>query len=553
MLAAWFSNASQPEDEPQVEPSEGLCDRASSYLGWMPLGPGVTMEEKHKLLYEKLGYTGPLETRSETLGAAVVADESLTPDAVEDYAGPPIDEAVVVLPGDTLPGEDPAEIPPLGPEGVAQLEESLNRNPEETLIRAREAFDEDISETELRAMIAQARMALDSPETAIASLEMDSLHLEAANPLPPDFSFDGMDLNEIPIKPGDTKFETVADAIGWALFAGPFVLTHGSRDKFRWHSSPSHVTSRFSYPLAEPSAAAPLEIALFSDFGTWRYYSRYIAKRLRTRKFPYAIHLGDVYYAGRRSEFEKYFEAPLDPILADTTLFALNSNHEMYSAGIPYYEFMDKRRAKHPSKQLQEGSYFCLRSEKFQVVGIDTAYFDRGRYNELELLDWLTNILREGRNAGRANILLSADQPYGYGSSDQAKLLSQDLAHLVKDEQLIDLWFWGNTHYCALFDKAPTSPFVGSCIGHAGYPYDRQSVGKSTPAPLLFLETSSRFPKWTKLRQDRGNNGYCIMSLKSDGSVGLQYEDWMAQRRCEASLTRTATGKLQVSSVVPVP
>jgi len=511
------------------------------------------MEEKHKLLYETLGYTGPLETGSQRLSTEVIADELLNPVADDANAGPLIDEAVVVLPTTVLPGQDPAEIPPLDPEGIEQLEESLNLRPEETLIRAREAFDEDISETQLRAMIAQARMALDAPETAIASLEMDSIHLEAANPLPPDFNFEGMDLDEIPIKPGDTKFETVADALGWALFAGPFVLTQASRDKFRWHSSPNHAASRFIYSLKEPTAASPVEIALFSDFGTGRYHSRYIAKRLRTRKFPYAVHLGDVYYAGRRSEFEKYFTAPLAPILADTTLFALNSNHEMYSAGIPYFEFMDQRKTEHPAKQLQEGSYFCLTSEKFQIVGIDTAYFDRGRYQEPQLLDWLAGTLRDGRNAGRANILLSADQPYGYGSSGQTKLLSKDLAQLVKDEQLVDLWFWGNTHYCALFDSAATSPFVGSCIGHAGYPYDRQSVGKPTPAPLLFLETKARFPQWTNLRPDRGNNGYCILSLKSDGSIGLQYEDWMAERRCEASLSRTAAGKLQVSSVVPVP
>lgn len=109
-----------------------------------------------------------------------------------------------------------------------------------------------------------------------------------------------------------------------------------------------------------------------------------------------------------------------------------------------------------------------------------------------------------------------------------------------------------NTHYCALFDSAAAIPFAGSCIGLGGYPYDRQNVGKSTPAPLLFLETNG-FPTGRTCARIAANNGYCILSLKSDGSVGLQYEDWMAQRRCEASLTRTATGRLQVSSVVPVP
>src|SRR5215204_2970473 len=144
------------------------------------------MEEKHKLLYEKLGYTGPLE-ESQPPAAPVMDDKVFDPSIVED-AGRVIEEPVAVLPDATLLAEDPAEIPPLGPEGVEQLEESLNCYPEETLIRAREVFDENISEAELRAMIAQAKMALNSPETAVASLEMDTLHLDAANSLPPDFT-----------------------------------------------------------------------------------------------------------------------------------------------------------------------------------------------------------------------------------------------------------------------------------------------------------------------------------------------------------------------------
>ena len=157
------------------------------------------MEEKHKLLYETLGYTGPLETGSQRLGTEVIADELLNAVAVDANAGALIDQAVVALPPTVLPVQDPAEVPPLGPEGIDQLEQSLNLRPKETLIRAREVFDEDISETELRAMIAEARMALNAPETAIASLDMDSVHLESANPLPPGFNFEGMDLDEFPI------------------------------------------------------------------------------------------------------------------------------------------------------------------------------------------------------------------------------------------------------------------------------------------------------------------------------------------------------------------
>jgi hypothetical protein len=120
--------------------------------------------------------------------------------------------------------------------------------------------------------------------------------------------------------------------------------------------------------------------------------------------------------------------------------------------------------------------------------------------------------------------------------------MSKDLAELVLDEQpsLVDLWFWGNTHYCALFDRAGATPnrralsFTGSCIGHGGYPYDIERLGKNMPAPLVFLETRGRFPEATGLRPDRGNNGYCTLVLKGDGSLALRYVDWMGNLRCEA-------------------
>jgi hypothetical protein len=409
--------------------------------------------------------------------------------------------------------------------------------------RFREIWDKRVTEDYLREVIAHAQMALRSPGTAIVALDTARVHRAVANALPPEFTFDGIDVTEIPIDPGDTKFETVADALGWVLGAGPFVLTRPDKDVFRSHEN---FASRFIYNLEEPSSSSPLEVGLFSDFGTGRYHSRYIAKQFRARGFPHAIHLGDVYYAGRRSEFEDYFIGPLAPILADTGVFALNSNHEMYSGGIPYFEYIDERARSHPDRQQQQGSYFCLRNSMFQIVGIDTAFFEHGRYEEPELLEWLETVLRDGKNAGCTNILLSADHPYEYGELKLTKLLRKDLAEIVLNSHpsLVDLWFWGNTHYCALFDRGvanpnrPALPFTGSCIGHGGYPYDRERSGKNMPAPLVFLETRARFPEETGLRQDRGNNGYCILALKSDGSLDLRYMDWMGNLRCEAMFSR---------------
>ncbi len=489
------------------------------------------MNDDLKKLYRMLGYVGPLEGEAPSAGdvsfAATVEAEP-----------------------------DPADPPPLDAAGIDQLEEMLNRHPRKTLSRAREAWDPKMTQKKLRAVIANARRALTTPAEVIAEFETRSLSFSSA--LPPDFSFPGMDLDEIDIDPDDRKFENndLIGILGWVFGAGPFALTEPSRSDFRFHNQPQ-FTTRFIYELDEPSPGAPLEIALFSDFGVGRYYSKYIAKQFRDRRFPYAIHLGDVYYAGRRSEFAEFFEKLLDPILADTSLFALNSNHEMFSGGIPYFNYIAKRAALQPARQKQEGSYFCLRSERFQIVGIDTAFFGQGRYKEAILIDWLRGVLRDGRQAGRVNILLSADHPYLYGDDDLTKLLRKDLKSLALEERLVDLWFWGNTHYCALFDHKPEAsgdipalPFVGSCIGHAGYPYDKQRRGKFQPAPMLFLEDQARFPKETNLRQDKGNNGYCVLQLNADGSIGLQYVDWMSNLRFAAELSHGQAGEpLRVTPV----
>ncbi|MDQ3013814.1 MAG: hypothetical protein M3X11_24305, partial [Acidobacteriota bacterium] len=67
--------------------------------------------------------------------------------------------------------------------------------------------------------------------------------------------------------------------------------------------------------------------------------------------------------------------------------------------------------------------------------------------------------------------------------------------------------------------------------------------GKFEPAPIIFLEENARFPQATNLRQDKGNNGYCVMRLNADGSVELRYVDWMSNERFAAALSLQQAGK----------
>ena len=121
--------------------------------------------------------------------------------------------------------------------------------------------------------------------------------------------------------------------------------------------------SDFRYPLRTVGDKAT--VALFSDWGSGYYYSRYIAKHIAALDAGQAIHLGDVYYTGTQEEFRERFEPSLDKyLLRRMPFFAMNANHEMDTHGIAYFAHLRRKRAQGGQNgyvpQPQEGSYFCL-------------------------------------------------------------------------------------------------------------------------------------------------------------------------------------------------
>jgi hypothetical protein len=465
-------------------------------------------------LFRRLGYTGPSPTVARGANEGLVAG---------------------------VGGGSGAEPAPLDLLGVEVLKEGLRANPEEVLARARKIWDQDLTREELESALDGAERLLIAPDLGIKQLDANEGLARKATPLPPEFFEEWYD-KEIPIDPASTKFETKADAINWVIFGGPALLSSmlGKKAPFEWHQ---RYASGFVYQREAPSA--PLPIALLSDFGTGLYHSNYIAKQIAEKKYGYVVHGGDVYYAGRDSEFRTNFRPQTERILkSGSQLFTMNANHEMYSLGKPYFQYLKERRTRHP-EQLQEGSYFSLRfGDTAQIVGIDTAYFRDGRHDEPGVQRWLKAVLLEGRRRGMVNILFSPNEPYSYGSTSLTSLLTEDLQDVAVNDKLVDLWFWGNTHYCALFDKTPGLPFYGSCIGHGGYPYSREKQGKPSAAPVKFLEVGARFPSWTGVRQDRGNNGYCELTIHPNHSIDLQYIDWMTRKRCRAQFVMDSSLKM---------
>lgn len=414
---------------------------------------------------------------------------------------------------------------------IDQLSQWLEEDTERVLAAARSVLPGDVTKAELTLMLARAAIAMDGAEATLAHLEAN--RDDQAFELPPSFRFEGYD-PPIPILRDRTQFETVADAPAWAVQSSisVFEALFIDRPDFRFHSS----GTSFDYALAERNGETTL--ALFSDWGTGYYHSRYIARHIIALEPAQAAHLGDVYYAGRAREFEEFFAPILEPLIQSTPFYALNANHEMMSRGRPYFDFLDEKRRRGGVNgrvvQPQEASYFCLQNDHYQILGLDTAFHANGRHRDPTLQQWLSERLARGRALSKVNILLSQNEPYGpsrFGAAAARDLLAADLAG-VKDA--IDLWFWGDEHYAALYRPSPIAPFFGSCIGHGGYPYTLKEgageVDSGVGAEVAWVETEPRFPKALGWRPKRGNNGFGFLTLEPD-HIELEYIDWRRRSR----------------------
>mgnify|MGYP001193205717 CR=1 FL=1 len=395
--------------------------------------------------------------------------------------------------------------------------------------------------------VEDALRLLNSAESALRNARGTAVVAEAnlseeSFELPPEHRFPGYDHKAIPIFPNRTQFETVADAPAWAVTAAAAWFFRLATPK---PALPIPSTDAV-YPLLERDGATT--VALFADWGTGYYHSRYIAAHIERMRVAQGIHLGDVYYIGSKSQFDTQVKPVLEPLLRQMPVYLMNANHEMDSHGIPYLSYLRHKRSQGGQQgfapQPQETSYFCLVNDGYQVIGIDTAYHGAGRYTNAGLRAWLEARLEEGRTAQRTTILLSQNEPYapgrggGVAARQRMPLLDSDLRAFV-EAGLIHAWFWGDEHYTALYEPNDALPFVGSCIGYAGYPYgkERDDSSDSDVARLHWAETASRFDGIPGLRQDRGNNGFCHLTLNAR-HITLRYIDWRFRTRLQVTLRR---------------
>ncbi len=261
-----------------------------------------------------------------------------------------------------------------------------------------------------------------------------------------------------------------------------------------------HLEDRAAFPV-DPQhieAADRLALAFVGDWGTgyWRRDTpaENVAKLVEKMRPDYSFHLGDVYYAGTASQ-EKDHLLGIWP-RGKQGQFVLNSNHEMYSGGLNYFNTAIPTLA----PQQQNTSYFAISNRNWLIIGLDSAYYASDMYMNGSLgqdnaqTRFLTGLKTEATN--KKVIILSHHQGLEMDGKKTTKLYDQIFELLGR---IPDYWYWGHLHNAIVYQQVQSgqvqSCFHGRCTGHGAVPYANASQLKGQPAVAWYEQTLANDPE----------------------------------------------------------
>ncbi len=238
--------------------------------------------------------------------------------------------------------------------------------------------------------------------------------------------------------------------------------------------------------------------------------------------------------------------------------FALNGNHEMYANGGPYFTtFLSSLgMPAGPPGPGQQASFFCLETDAWRIIAIDTGYNCVGVpilslipginsipavggdcHLEKATLDWLRGTVQP-KTKPKATLLLSHHQYYAAFNESAYTKPAKQLVEFFGGQDV--LWIWGHEHRLGIYDKFSTAGGIsayGRCLGHSGMPVD---LGTPDPkkAPLLLYD-----PRQHTLDDGSavGENGFVNLSI--EGAVlTLDYRDITNTQLLVESFTADGAG-----------
>jgi hypothetical protein len=291
-------------------------------------------------------------------------------------------------------------------------------------------------------------------------------------------------------------------------------------------------------PAIVPNTNDTVKIALIGDWGTgpWTdggldYPALQVINQVELFTPDYTIHLGDVYYAGTAGFLDSDEElanfVDLWPTGSQGS-FMLNSNHEMYSGAQGFFG----KGLTAPQFSIQKNtSYFAIQSEKWIIIGLDTAYYDKsqlfmnGALTDTNQINFIKNL----NTTNKTVILLTHHNPTnieGTGTSQgatQLPLWNQVLSALGRPPEY---WYWGHVHNAMVYSKTsfPAQNGVNArCAGHGAIPFGiawglQNSDGTNKPSIEYYAHEllSSAYKNIDVQQTNRVLNGFAMLTLGPD-------------------------------------
>jgi len=212
----------------------------------------------------------------------------------------------------------------------------------------------------------------------------------------------------------------------------------------------------------------------------WKHLQPYLGAREL-----HVVHLGDVYYAGLPSEYQRNF-LPHWPVPNgsenDVGSWCLAGNHDMYSGGHGFFDMLkDPRFARQ-----NQSSYFLMENEHWQVFGLDTSFDPRdfsGDIGELygEQAAWVAQ--KRAASPEKRCLILTHHQPFS--AYDEIEENLERRLRPIRSLGQIDVWFWGHEHLCAVYDVHDNIRYP-VLLGHGGFP--EKPKQKRLGAPTISYE-----------------------------------------------------------------
>lgn len=267
-------------------------------------------------------------------------------------------------------------------------------------------------------------------------------------------------------------------------------------------------------------------VGIVADWATGEPEALEVLRQVRGHDPHVAVHLGDIYYAGTENEVENYFYQPwkniLEPETSGVLSLALPGNHDLYAGGKPFYDLLDKLSVLNGSNKKM-ASYFCVRNEHWQLIGLDTALHDRlgagPTYLEESEVEWVKDKIQN--SGGRRTILLSHHQLFSANDQFDGKSYNEKLNNqLAPVLPQVDLWLWGHEHDLVIFGEYMNLK-RGRCIGGSAFPVGNFEM------PVEHVNTDVPYNKNVELSKGSAFYQHCYTILKLDGANATvsYYED----------------------------